>query len=205
MLAVHNIDDLVKQDLPWWTYRSIDLVEGYLAGREGLARVFEYGSGASTVWLARRAGSVVVVEHDRTWAQRVERVLEAEGLENVRIVVPEVPRTTAPTLGSDAPSGKGLDFRDYVAALGREQGSFDLIAVDGRARAACTREATTRVAPGGIVLLDDAQRPRYQPVVEELATRGWHVVRAHGFAPCDPLPRDTVLFTDADRFAANVA
>lgn len=194
MLAVHNVDDLVRQDLPWWTYRAIDVVQGYLAGRAGNARVFEYGSGASTVWLARRARSVVAVEHDGDWAERVEQLLGAEDLANVRIVVPDVPRTSSPEVGSAAPTGRGLEFRHYVETLDREDGDFDLVAVDGRARSTCVRAATRRVGEDGLVLLDDAQRPRYQPVIEELAASGWRVLRARGAAPCDPLPRETVLF-----------
>src|SRR3546814_12921991 len=57
---------MVRLDLPWWTLRAKRLVEHHLAARPE-ARVFEYGAGASTVFLARRARQVVSVEHDPLW------------------------------------------------------------------------------------------------------------------------------------------
>lgn len=195
LLAVHNAEDLVRMDLPWWTYEAIDVVDGFLARREGRARVFEYGSGASTLWLARRAGQVDAVEHEAGWAERVRVLLASTpGLRTSPTVhVPEVPRSAAPVVGSGAPSGAGLDFDTYVHAIDRVDGEMDLVLVDGRARSEVLLHVLDRVAPDGLVLLDDAQRPRYLPAVEEAARRGWTVRWTRGATPCQPLPRATVL------------
>jgi len=45
------VDDLVNLDIPWWTYGAIDAVQQHLESLKGRARLFEFGSGASTVWL----------------------------------------------------------------------------------------------------------------------------------------------------------
>lgn len=197
LVAVHNIDDLVHLDLPWWTYRSIDVVGGYLAGLGHSARVFEFGSGASTIWLARRAASVESVEHDATWATRVrELAVASDGLRCSPVVhVPDVPASPSPAVPSGAPSGKGLDFAGYVATIDRAEGQFDLVLVDGRAREAALLKALDRVSPGGIVLLDDAQRQRYQGAIRAAELRGWCVLRTHGATPCQPFPRETVLLS----------
>ncbi|HEY0953010.1 MAG TPA: hypothetical protein VGD85_22645, partial [Nocardioides sp.] len=73
-LAIYDLDDMLALDVPWWTFAAADAVEDFLRARPG-ARVLEWGSGASTVWLARRAGSVVTVEHDPAWAARTARGL----------------------------------------------------------------------------------------------------------------------------------
>lgn len=197
LVAVHNIDDLVQLDLPWWTYRAIDVVGGYLAGLGHSARVFEYGSGASTIWLARRASSVDSVEHDGAWAARVRELATAsDGLRCSPVLhVPDVPYSRTPRVPSGAPSGKGRDFADYVAAIGRTAGQFDLVLVDGRAREAALLEALDRVSPHGLLLLDDAQRQRYQGAVRAAELRGWCVLRTHGATPCQPFPRETVLLS----------
>lgn len=197
LLAVHNADDLVAMDLPWWTYQSIDVVDGFLRGHDGGARVFEYGSGASTLWLARRCGSVDAVEHHAAWADRV-RALVA-GTQGLRCTptlhVPPVPASSDPVVPSGAPSGQGLDFDAYVRTIDEVDGEFDLVLVDGRARGAALLHALDRVRPDGLVLLDDAQRARYLPPVEEARRRGWHALRTRGATPCQPLPRETVLLS----------
>lgn len=199
LLAVHNADDLVAMDLPWWTYESADLVQQHLTALGGRARVFEFGSGASTVWLARRAASVDSVEHVPAWAERVRALLATTpGLlcrPAVHVVEP-VP-SASPETPSGSPSAQGLDFTAYVRTIHEVRGPFDLVLVDGRAREAAVRAALDVVAPNGVVLLDDAQRSRYRDVVESAAEQGWTVVRTRGATPCQPLPRETVLLRGA--------
>ncbi len=197
LLAVHNAEDLVRMDLPWWTYQAVDAVEEFLGRLDGRARVFEYGSGASTLWLARRAGSVDAVEHEAGWAVRVRELLAGTpGLRCTPTVhVPAVTSSDRPLVASGAPSGQGLDFSAYVHAIDDVPGEFDLVLVDGRARADVLLHVLDRVAPGGMVLLDDAQRARYRPAVDSAARLGWHVRRTRGATPCQPVPRETVLLS----------
>src|SRR3954469_21096963 len=67
--AIHDAAALARMDVPWWTFPAIDAVERWITARNGNVRVFEYGSGASTVWLARRAAHVVSIEHDAGFAK----------------------------------------------------------------------------------------------------------------------------------------
>ena len=139
--------------------------------------MLEFGSGASTVWLARRASSVHSVEHDDFWAGRVRDMLgRTPGLRGTpQLHVPAVPGSPAPVVPSGAPSGRGLDFEAYVdlpAGLGT---TFDLVLVDGRAREESLLRALPLLAPDGLALLDDSQRARYQPTLRRLAEQGWRV------------------------------
>ncbi|MFC5380249.1 class I SAM-dependent methyltransferase [Aquipuribacter nitratireducens] len=199
LLAVHNAEDLVALDLPWWTYEAVDAVDDFLRTREA-PRAFEYGSGASTVWLARRCDAVDAVEHQAGWAERVRQLLaEAPGLRCTPVLhVPEIPAVpsgrTART-PSRAPSGTGLDFDGYVRTVDAVEGTVDLLCVDGRAREAALLHALDRVADDGLVLLDDAQRERYHAPVASAVERGWYARRTRGATPCQPLPRETVLLS----------
>jgi predicted O-methyltransferase YrrM len=196
LLAVHNAEDLVALDLPWWTYEAVDTVDKFLADRGGAARVFEFGSGASTVWLARRAARVDAVEHHPEWAERVRHLLgRAEGVTAaVRLHVPPVPHQVDPAVPSVSPAARHLDFSRYVSTIDEVgQGPFDLVLVDGRARAESLRRALGRVSDNGMILLDDAQRPRYRDVLTEAAARGWDVTVTRGLTPCQPLPRETAI------------
>src|SRR5581483_9355687 len=55
--------------VPWYTYPAIDFLEPRIA-RE--FRVFEYGSGWSTLWWAERSREVHAVEHDEAWHGMVQ-------------------------------------------------------------------------------------------------------------------------------------
>lgn len=197
LLAVHNASDLVRMDLPWWTYDSIDTVESFLRARGGDARAFEYGSGASTMWLARRCSAVDAVEHDTRWSEAVRELLRTTaGLRcTPALHVPAVPVSASPLVASGAPSGHGLDFDAYMRTIDDVPGEFDLVLVDGRARAQVLLHVLDRVADGGLVLLDDAQRPRYRAAVDAAVARGWYVRRTRGATPCQPFPRETVLLS----------
>ncbi|WP_336923868.1 class I SAM-dependent methyltransferase [Aquipuribacter sp. SD81] len=206
LLAVHNAEDLVALDLPWWTYEAVDAVAAHL-GQRPAPRVFEYGSGASTVWLARRAAAVDSVEHEAGWAGRVRELLrDADGLRCTPTLhvptVPTVPAGATARTPSGAPSGRGLDFDAYVRTIDDVEGAFDLVCVDGRAREASLLHALDRVADDGLLLLDDAQRERYRTPVEQARAQGWSMRRTRGATPCQPLPRETVLLArDGERLS----
>ena len=88
LYAIHDVDDLVDLDIPWWTYGAIDAVEKHLNSLGGRARVFEFGSGASTVWLGRRSAEVFSVEHDHSFAVVMRRVLvDAKFSDTVNLIV----------------------------------------------------------------------------------------------------------------------
>src|SRR5690348_4410793 len=66
--------------IPWITYPAIR----FLAGRvEPHFRVFEFGSGLSTLWWAQRVAHVVSVEHDPAWHRSVSKRAPA----NVRLLL----------------------------------------------------------------------------------------------------------------------
>lgn len=103
---------------------------------------FEWGSGYGTLWLARKLAHLYSVEHDVAWHDRIGDRLP--------------PRTNVQLLLRPLP-GDG-----YIRAIDEPGvGEFDFIAIDGRRRMDCLAHAATRLAPGGLILLDDSHRPRY--------------------------------------------
>ena len=193
LFAVHDIDDLGRLDLPWWTFAAIRRVDAFLAARGGTATAFEYGPGASTLWLARRCRQVAAVEHDPAWWPMLSR--RVAGLANVDIR--HVPGTPAPP-GAPAPHRSAqpgwthLDFSAYVAAIREAGGPFDLIVIDGRAREGCLREAQAHLKPDGLIVFDNPNRRRYR---EALRDCGLRIERHRGFAPTVPWPSETALLT----------
>jgi hypothetical protein len=189
LFAIYDIDDLSQLDLPWWTFEAIGKVDRFLKDRPN-ARVFEYGSGASTIWLARRAAEVISVEHDAAWFPEVEQRLAGFPHAKLRFVAPDATPSADSRYASDKPAWRGRTFRDYVHAIDGEPGQFDLIVVDGRARTACLEHARTRLAPGGLIVFDNSHRAPYRRAI---AASGMAWERTRGLAACLPYPDETTL------------
>jgi hypothetical protein len=186
--AVHDSLAIARLDVPWWSYDGIDAVDAWLQSRPRPIRVFEYGSGASTLWLARRVDEVHSVEHHAGFGEMMAGVVADQPHVSLRIVEPVA--STAPRVPSAKEGHRDLDFHDYVHSIDDVPGDFDLVVVDGRAREACLLAALDRLAPGGLVVFDNSRRRRYRraieaaPVVEE---------RHFGLTPTLPYPDQTSL------------
>jgi hypothetical protein len=116
--------------LPWYTYSATE----FLKQLDFTTRsVFEYGSGNSTLFWARRARRVVSVEHELDWYRQVKPFASS----NVDLF------------------HEGNPDR-YVRAVHRFDEHYDVIVVDGQSRLLCAREAVSRLKPGGIVILDNS-------------------------------------------------
>jgi len=124
---------------PWWLYAAIDQIASVI---QPDWRVFEWGSGGSTLWLAQRAGLVISAEHNQEWADKTQGELAQYGLGNVTI-------RYQPNIGLYADS-----ITDFA--------SFDLVSVDGRNRANCLQRAVNKIKPGGYLVLDNSERKQYQ-------------------------------------------
>lgn len=188
-LSIYDLHDMLRHDVPWWTFESADQVERFLQQRPG-ARVFEWGSGASTVWLGQRAGEIISVEHDPQWAESMQPVLPANA---TLTVVPPTPGTGG--VGSLKKGFEGLDFTDYVQSIDSTHGDFDLIVIDGRAREACLPKALAKLAPGGMVVFDNVDRERYRAAIEQAGPV--HVTWTRGLTPSLPYPTRTALIRQA--------
>ena len=190
LLSVMDFEDFTQLDVPWWTFAASTEVSSFLAQRPN-ARVFEWGSGSSTVWLAQRSESVTSIESDAGWAQRVSAAVP----EHVAIVTPPVPKATRSTRARSKRWGyRSLDFTSYVSAIDSVPGDFDLIVIDGRAREACFKRALARLANSGLIVFDNTNRQRYRRVLrrhrEHIA-----VTMSTGLTPILPWPSTTALVT----------
>ena len=167
LTAIYQLDRMIRLDIPWWNVAATDEIEAFLASRPN-ARVFEYGSGASTAWLARRCGELISVEHDAAWR---------DGLIEQLGDFPHCRIDYRPLDSEGDPS--------YSEAIKDAGGSFDLIIVDGRLRTKCLEAAIGYLAEGGRILFDDSGRQRYRQGIE---TSGLEETHHHGRSYCVPYP-----------------
>ncbi len=192
LFAIYDIDGMIALDLPWWTLRAARLIDRFLRNRPG-ATVFEYGAGGSTVFLAKRAGIVISAEHDPQWHALVAKKVKTHP--NVLMTLAEAgPGSSSGDFASGHAAWRGFDFRDYVKAIDRFEGSFDLVVIDGRCRNRCLEKAIQRVKPDGVILFDNAGRKRYRVALEACSLPK---LEARGLTACLPYPDPTILLSPA--------
>ena len=153
---------------PWICTAMTGLLDGRL--RRDL-RVFEYGCGGSTAYFAARCAMVHSVEHDSAWAAAVTATLPG----NATVLLRKDPAT-------------------YAAAIDEDGGVWDLILVDGRHRLACCRAALPRLAPAGVLLLDDTDRDCYGEADTLFAGAGFRRLALKGLKPLHDAASQTTLY-----------
>ena|SRR6266404_1134607 len=140
----------VELELPWFSYAAIDFLEKYLRPE---TRVFEFGSGGSTLFFALRCKSVRGVEDDAHWCEIVSEKIARLGIKNVDLRHVPVAFTTEEAFAAS----------EYLQAV--RQSTFNVIIVDGtewtaNIRPICFHAAEQQIAPGGIIVVDDSWRYR---------------------------------------------
>jgi predicted O-methyltransferase YrrM len=137
-------------DKPWLCPGTVSFCEANLSKS---MNALEFGSGRSTRWFAQLVGHLTSVEHDSTWYYEVRGQLARAQLTNVEYLnVPLEPQASAE--GSN-----DLPVPQYVAVAERfADHSLDLVVIDGQYRDTCIRHVTRKLAPGGYLLVDDAER-----------------------------------------------
>jgi predicted O-methyltransferase YrrM len=151
--------DPLSHDRPWIVYEAADWLDGLVRPDW---TIFEWGSGVSTLFFARRAARVIAIEHLEGWRARVLDRLAREGLDNaeIRLVHGAQPANAAVPVEDH----NLLDYTAYAAAIDEQpDASLDLVMVDGQARPRCIEHAVTKIRPGGWLVLDNAERDAYQP------------------------------------------
>ncbi len=155
-------------------------------------RVFEWGSGASTVFFARRCLELQSVEHSKKWYETVGKAMKYRGLVSSydfdtqegtifgRLLL-EPEEGYDPEFASSQPGYETVNFKDYVTNIDTMPTEFlDVILVDGRARCACLERAQPKLKPGGLLILDDSRRSIYQYAVGAI---DWPVMHLEGCIP----------------------
>jgi hypothetical protein len=155
--------------IPWYTYPAIEYLSSFDLCRR---RVFEYGSGQSSAFWAARAETVISVEHDPAWFEQVR----ARAPANHQVLLK-------------------TDIDEYVAAIETPGTSFDLIAVDGRARTRCADIVPRFLAEQGLVVFDNTDW--YPRAAARLRAAGLFQVDFNGFGPINNYTWTTSVFLRA--------
>ena len=139
-------------------------------------RIFEWGSGFSSIYysayLQKRNSEFQwhSIDNNRIWHEKVRSELSKRGLQqHVQLYLKEfLPFWEKPGWGWEnipPPCGvfspKSENEKAYINFPKASDKKFDIIIIDARFRRYCLQAAQEVLAPGGVVILHDAQKKHY--------------------------------------------
>ncbi len=179
----------VGDQTPWMNFAAIDFLRK-IVHKE--MRVFEFGSGGSTMFWQSRVQEVISVEHDLSWYNNMKKILDQGLTKNVRYILaePEVDplfdqkdfRNPADFISNDR-EYQGKTFEKYAKAIDAyPETYFDVVIVDGRARPSCIQQGMSRLKKNGWLVVDNSERKYYtQPFIFD--SNSWDIRKFAGPVP----------------------
>jgi hypothetical protein len=168
----HPIYRFTHSQNPFFVRSAIKEIEKFINQKSDL-KVFEYGSGKSSLWWLRHVDEYYGVEHNESWYNRVVDMLEENNFDSNKHILF---KPMKPMKNDSYPSNNGKmnnsvfnDFSKYLNAIDQfEEAYFDIIIIDGRKRVRSAERAYSKLKPGGYLILDDSNRLKYRKVFQDL-------------------------------------
>lgn len=166
---------------PWTTPASIMIFDELL--NENMT-AFEYGSGSSTLFFAKRVGKLISVDHHPGWYTKISGLLRKLEIRNVdyylieqndNVEEEDFDKIKAKLLSKITDLRIKWWYSQYFEFINKyDDDFFDFILIDGRARVECLVNAMDKLKSGGMLALDNSERLRYHPVFDLL--HDWEMI-----------------------------
>jgi hypothetical protein len=162
-------------EIPWMNYTVINILKERLNGDLSL---FEFGSGYSTLFYAKRVHNVISIEYDKDWFNFIKERIP----NNVSLIFRQ----------------KDIDGV-YCRSVTEFNQEFDVVIVDGRDRVNCVKQSISVLSCRGVILLDDSQREKYQVAIEVALGNGFKALNLEGLKPTGSgIDRTTILYREGN-------
>lgn len=171
---------------PWMTFPAISFLKDVLSKE---TKVFEYGSGYSTIFFNQYVGETVSIEHDNEWFNKVKETVPNAKIHLVNKNDPVHPgalhvvnhftetfhQIRSEDVNHDAKHGLiNNEFAGYASMIyNYPKGYFDVIVLDGMARALSGVLAVERARDDTLIVLDNSDRWQYNPLQKYLSEKGF--------------------------------
>jgi len=124
----------------WVTYKAKSWLEKWFKPHHV---GWEFGSGYSTIWIAKKVKFLTSVDNNKGWHDQVRKMIKNYKISNVKLFY-EADLSVYPLI---------IDVCDNE--------TLDFLYVDGRNRVACVKSGYIKIKKGGILILDNSDRERY--------------------------------------------
>jgi hypothetical protein len=162
--------DEYDEPIPWVTYSFIDFIKNRIKLSH---RIFEFGSGNSTYFYAKRAMEVISVEHDKAW---FDKIFSQKPI-NSELIFCELQ----------------TDGKYCRMPLNFPQ-KFHIIIIDGRDRENCCKQSLSALIADGVIILDDSERVQYQEAIAFIKEQGYKELSFTGISPGSFIYKSTSVF-----------
>ncbi len=154
------------KSVPWISYPAADFLDNLDTSS---LKIFEYGSGSSTLWWSEKALTITSVEMDKEWYEYMLGII---------------------------PSNADLHLcengGEYPYVIEKFEYKFDIIIVDGAERYKSAKAAINKLVDHGIIILDNADW--YPNTTKMLQAKGFKQIDFYGFSPMNSFPACTSFF-----------
>jgi len=171
---------------PWITFPAISFLKDIVGDK---VKVFEYGCGYSTLFFNARAKETVSVEHNIEWFNKVKETLpnaiihhvqandeiNTEALSTVQDFIQNFTQVFTDNRDHDIIHGLINDeFGAYASTISKyPKGYFDIIVLDGMARAMSGVFAVEYANDDTVIILDNSDRWHYNHLQQYLIDKGY--------------------------------
>ena len=129
------------------------------------SKVFEFGTGYSTIWWQNKRADYYGVEDDGEWYDRIIKL----GFKNAdRILVKEQLKVKYE-----------IDLKKYMKRIYDYDFKFDVIVIDGQVRFDCIKPALEKIKDNGMIIFDNSDW--HKSCKEELDKTDLIPIHFHGF------------------------
>lgn len=147
-----------NQPIPFYTYPAIEFLEDKI---DKNWRIFEYGSGHSTIWWANRVSQVISLENVEDWYSYIQTNIP----DNVTIHLEKEERKYAEKIN---------EYDDHY---------FDLIIIDGVNRNECIKFSLSKIKDVGCIIFDNTDDNQFNQGINLLLDSGYHKIDFYGLSP----------------------
>lgn len=164
--------DANGNEIPWFTYPAFEFINQFDLSQK---TIFEWGSGNSSVYFAKRCKQIISIEHDEVWFKKQQIKL----LPNQQLF--------------------HLKDNSYFEAIISQNQLFDIIVVDGILRDDCLETAMNKISEGGMLILDNADR--HPEASKKYRDNGYTQIDFHGLGPINEYAWTTSIFFKTLQFS----
>jgi precorrin-6B methylase 2 len=155
-------------------------------------KIYEYGSGLSTIYLSTKVKTIISIEHEKEWFDLTTKELKKKEINNCEylLIEPESLNeeyfTNINSLHrSNLVKFHNLHFKKYIESIDSYPDKyFDLIFIDGRARLGCILQSLEKIKSGGFLVLDDSNEKKYK--ITEKILKGYERRDFYGITLLNP-------------------
>ncbi|MCK4825281.1 SAM-dependent methyltransferase, partial [bacterium] len=153
---------------PWFSYPAIEWIKHLDLSR---TRIFEYGSGNSTIFWAKRCKEIFSVENNPKWYKKIS--IKLIKYKNATLILEK-------------------NQRKYINMISKTNKKFDIVIIDGAHRKSCAKKASKHIKKSGMVILDNADW--FPNTSKMLRKQNLKQIDFIGFGPINYYATNTAVF-----------